>query len=138
MQCQQQHLCTTAVVHHLQESAQPAAAAGGRESSSSSTGLRHLAARITAAAVQGSTFAPGSFDTVVDTFGLCSCEDPVKVLQQASRLLKPGGKLLLLEHGKSSWSWLDDYMNQRAPAHYKTYGCWYNRDIGDIVQKVCM
>jgi hypothetical protein len=24
-------------------------------------------------------FAPGSFDTVVDTFGLCSHEDPVQV-----------------------------------------------------------
>jgi hypothetical protein len=27
----------------------------------------------------GSTFAPHSFDTVIDTFGLCSCEDPVGV-----------------------------------------------------------
>lgn len=26
-------------------------------------------------------FRPGQFDTVVDTFGLCSCDDPVGALQ---------------------------------------------------------
>jgi methyltransferase OMS1 len=59
-----------------------------------------------------------------------------QVLRQACRLLKPGGKLLLLEHGKSSWSWLNSHMDERAAGHYKQYGCWYNRDILDIVRQV--
>jgi hypothetical protein len=62
----------------------------------------------------------------------------VQVLQQACQLLKPGGKLLLLEHGRSSWDWLNSHMDERAAGHYAQYGCWYNRDILDIVQKVCM
>jgi hypothetical protein len=33
----------------------------------------------TTSSSSSSTFAPHSFDTVVDTFGLCSCDDPVGV-----------------------------------------------------------
>lgn len=50
-------------------------------------------------------------------------------------LLRPGGRLLLLEHGRSSYGWLNDYMDERAAAHHKTYGCWYNRDILAILQE---
>jgi hypothetical protein len=29
-------------------------------------------------------------------------------------------------------------MGKRAAGHYRQYGCWYNRDILDIVQQVQM
>jgi methyltransferase OMS1 len=57
-----------------------------------------------------------------------------QVLQQAALLLRPGGKLLLLEHGRSSWGWLNSYMDAAAPRHHATYGCWYNRDILGVVE----
>jgi len=38
------------------------------------------------------------FDTVVDTFGLCSVSDPVKSLSEMRRVCKGDGKVLLLEH----------------------------------------
>ncbi len=41
-----------------------------------------------------------SFDTVADTFGLCSWDDPVRGLKECFRVLKPGGTMLLLEHGR--------------------------------------
>lgn len=85
---------------------------------------------------KGARFAEGQFDTVVDTFGLCSCEDPVQVLQQAVRVLKPGGQLLLIEHGRSSWDWLNTHLDRTAERHYSSWGCWWNRDILDIVQQV--
>lgn len=44
-------------------------------------------------------FASGSFDTVVTTFTLCSVQDPVAALSEAKRVLRPGGKLLFVEHG---------------------------------------
>lgn len=79
--------------------------------------------------------APGSFDTVVDTFGLCSCHDPVKALQEMEKGLRPGGQLLLLEHGKSSWSFLNSILDSNAEAHCRSWGCQWNRDIIDIVER---
>lgn len=46
-------------------------------------------------------FGDESFDTVVTTFTLCSVDDPVKVLAEARRVLRPEGRLLFLEHGLS-------------------------------------
>lgn len=46
-------------------------------------------------------FPDNSFDTVVDTFGLCSFDDPIAVLRELQRVCKPDGKILLLEHGRS-------------------------------------
>ncbi|KXZ53082.1 hypothetical protein GPECTOR_8g74 [Gonium pectorale] len=44
-------------------------------------------------------FGAASFDTVIDTFGLCSHEDPVQALREMARVCKPGGKILLLQAG---------------------------------------
>lgn len=39
-----------------------------------------------------------SFDTVVTTFVFCSVPDPVLGLREIARVLRPGGRLLMLEH----------------------------------------
>ena len=44
-------------------------------------------------------FADGSFDCVVCTFTLCSVDDPVQVMAEMHRILRPGGEALFLEHG---------------------------------------
>jgi len=75
------------------------------------------------------------FDTVVDTFGLCSFEDPVHVLKQMQAVCKPGGQILLLEHGVSSSGWMRRYMDSNSQSHAKSWACIYNRDIEDIVEK---
>jgi methyltransferase OMS1, mitochondrial len=86
-------------------------------------------------------FAPGSFDVVVDTFGLCSVGDPAEVLRQAAKLAKPrqqGGRVLLLEHGRPPpgglWDWLlSAKMDAAAPEHKRRWGCWFNRDVARVV-----
>lgn len=43
-------------------------------------------------------FDDASFDTVVSTLVLCTVDNPKKSLEEVVRVLKPGGRLLFLEH----------------------------------------
>ncbi|KAF9353991.1 Methyltransferase-like protein 7B [Mortierella sp. AD094] len=76
-----------------------------------------------------------SFDTVVDTFGLCSFEEPVQVLKEMKRVLRPGGKLLLLEHGNSHWGFMQDMQAKQLDRHVHKYGCYWNREIEQLVEE---
>ncbi len=49
----------------------------------------------------GLPFASASFDTVVTTLVLCTIPDPAHALEQVHRVLRPGGRLLFLEHVRS-------------------------------------
>lgn len=75
------------------------------------------------------------FDTVVDTFGLCSVDRPVEMLSQMQARCKPDGKILLLEHGRSAtWDWLSRILDNQVQAHAEKWGCIWNRDITDLVR----
>jgi ubiquinone/menaquinone biosynthesis C-methylase UbiE len=43
-------------------------------------------------------FADASFDAVVSTLVLCSVNDPARALAEMRRVLRPGGKLVFIEH----------------------------------------
>jgi ubiquinone/menaquinone biosynthesis C-methylase UbiE len=51
-------------------------------------------------------FLNNSFDYVVTTFVLCIIPDPVKALKEIRRVLKHSGKLAVLEHIRSSNSFI--------------------------------
>jgi len=83
-----------------------------------------------------SKFATSTFDTVVDAFGLCSHEDPVQVLREISRVCKPDGRILLLEHGRAHYDFLNARLDSSAEAHHQKWGCYWNRDINAIINQV--
>ncbi|EGE06151.1 oxa1 multicopy suppressor [Trichophyton equinum CBS 127.97] len=81
------------------------------------------------------------FDTVVQTMGLCSHPEPVNLLKHLGELLSDededhdDGRILLLEHGRGHYGWLNGLLDGLAAAHADRHGCWWNRDIGEIVRQ---
>jgi ubiquinone/menaquinone biosynthesis C-methylase UbiE len=47
-------------------------------------------------------FGDATFDTIVCTFGLCAIPDIDAALDEMTRVLKPGGRLILVDHVASS------------------------------------
>lgn len=78
----------------------------------------------------------GGYDYVLQSMGLCSTPEPVQLLRHLGELAHPDrGRILLLEHGRGHWGWMNDYLDSTAPRHAKKHGCWYNRDIGKLVEE---
>ncbi len=65
---------------------------------------------------QALSFPDGSFDTVTATYVFCSVPEPVLGLGEASRVLRPGGRLVLLEHvrGPGLLGRIMDWLNPLA------------------------
>ncbi|HET7485968.1 MAG TPA: class I SAM-dependent methyltransferase [Solirubrobacterales bacterium] len=74
-------------------------------------------------------FPDDSFDTAVFTLVLCTVPDPASALAEAARLLRPGGKLLFLEHVRSEDPGLARWQDRlEGPWHFIGDGCHCNRD----------
>jgi ubiquinone/menaquinone biosynthesis C-methylase UbiE len=72
--------------------------------------------------------ADASFDTVVSTLGTCTFPDPVAALREMRRVCRPGGRILLLEHGRSDRPRFAAYQDRTAASHARHLGCWWNRN----------
>ena len=79
-------------------------------------------ARVQRAPAEVLPFADHSFDTVVSTLVLCTVDDPARALNEVARVLRPGGRLLFIEHLRSEterWGrWQD-----RLERPWASFGC---------------
>ncbi|WP_261132214.1 class I SAM-dependent methyltransferase [Bacillus sp. Marseille-Q3570] len=79
--------------------------------------------------VETATFEENRFDTIVSSLSFCSYEKPVEVLNRFGKWCKPDGKILMLEHGKSTNRLLRGLQKGIDPLAYKMIGCHQDRDI---------
>lgn len=62
--------------------------------------------------VQNLRFKDEAFDTIFSSLVFCSVDDPIKGLAELRRVLKKGGRLLMLEHVRSKGKVLGPLMNR--------------------------
>ncbi|MDD3799294.1 MAG: class I SAM-dependent methyltransferase [Novosphingobium sp.] len=81
-------------------------------------------------------FDDASFDTVVCTFTMCSVQDQPQVLKEMRRILRPGGKLLFLEHGRAPDPGPARWQDRIEPAWKAVFGnCHLSREVAGAVRK---
>jgi SAM-dependent methyltransferase len=74
-------------------------------------------------------FGDDSFDTAVFTLVLCTVPDPSAALAETARVLKPGGKLLFVEHVRAEDPRLARWQDRlEGPWRFLADGCHCNRD----------
>jgi ubiquinone/menaquinone biosynthesis C-methylase UbiE len=78
-------------------------------------------------------FADAEFDTAVVTLVLCSVPDQQNALQEIARVVKPGGKLLFLEHVRSDDAKVARSQDRVRPL-YNVFGCNPNRRTLDAIE----
>lgn len=100
-----------------------------------SAGISHWA-NLQTGDVTALPFGDAEFDTVVDTFSLCVFRQPAEALAEMARMIRPNGRLLLLEHSRSGLPLLGWWQDVSASAVASSgKGCYWNQDVNRLVQR---
>jgi ubiquinone/menaquinone biosynthesis C-methylase UbiE len=79
--------------------------------------------------------ADAAFNTIVMTWTLCSIPNPLAGLVEMRRVLKPGGRLVFVEHGLSTETRIARWQHGLTP-YWKRIsgGCHLNRKMDDLIR----
>jgi SAM-dependent methyltransferase len=95
----------------------------------------HGPVRVALADAEHLAWPDATFESVAGTLVFCSIPHPAQALAEARRVLRPGGRLYLVEHVRSDRPWLAALQDVLAPAwHWCTGGCNLNRRTADTVR----
>lgn len=95
-----------------------------------------MAADIRGGIGEAMPFADSSFDTVVCTFTLCSVDQQMQVLSEMRRVLRPGGKVLFLEHGRAPDAGPQKWQRRIEPVWKHIGGnCHLTREVTGAYEK---
>jgi ubiquinone/menaquinone biosynthesis C-methylase UbiE len=87
------------------------------------------------ASAQHVPFADAAFDAVVMTWTLCSIPEPIAALIEMRRVLKPGGRLLFVEHGLSPEIRIARWQHRLTPYWRRVGGgCHLDRKMDDLIR----
>lgn len=85
--------------------------------------------------VQALQFPDGTFDSAIATFVFCSVPDPVAGLREMGRVVRPGGRIVLLEHVRSENPLLGRLMDWIDPLVARLMGPHINRRTVENVRR---
>jgi ubiquinone/menaquinone biosynthesis C-methylase UbiE len=81
-------------------------------------------------------FEDDRFDTVVSTLVLCTVDEPRRAIDEIARVLRPGGKLLFLEHVRAETPRMARWQDRlHRPWHAFAAGCHANRATVDMLRE---
>ncbi|EYB66300.1 MULTISPECIES: class I SAM-dependent methyltransferase [Deinococcus] len=79
-------------------------------------------------------FEDTRFDTVVSSLALCGIPDPSRLFAEVRRVLRPGGRLLALEHVRPPNPWLGRMADLIDPVFDPVVGCHPNRPTPELLR----
>ena len=81
-------------------------------------------------------FPDGRFDCAVSTWTLCTIPEPEQALREVSRVLKPSGRFIFLEHGRSDDKRIAAWQDRLNPLQrLAACGCNLNRPIDQLIER---
>jgi ubiquinone/menaquinone biosynthesis C-methylase UbiE len=84
---------------------------------------------------QSLPFPDDSADAVLSTWTLCTIPDAVAALREVRRVLRPGGTLHFIEHGRSPDEGVRRWQDRLNPIQKRmACGCNMNRDIPALIE----
>ncbi len=81
-------------------------------------------------------FPNSSFDTVTTSLTLCTVPDPERTLREMSRVCRPDGRIVLLEHVRAPNPVLAWLQRKLTPAQVRRMGCHLDRPTDRLVREM--